>query len=173
MPLSRMVSSTTSGLLGERRGALNSCNCPPLSDNWRSLYLREFAMLTKGSPFAPQPPEPQGAPQTTDQNSTQAPSKTPPNTPPLSPATLDYQAGSDEPPLPQFGRYELLEKLGGGGMGLVFRAIDTQLNRQVALKTIREGVFADGQEIGRFRTEAQAVAKLHHPNIIAIYDIGN
>ncbi|MBI3762399.1 MAG: serine/threonine protein kinase [Chloroflexi bacterium] len=130
-------------------------------------------MLSKGPGFVPQPPEPKGNPQTTDpQLTTQAPSKTPPITPPLSPVTLDFPSGNDEPPLPHFGRYELLEKLGGGGMGLVFRAVDTQLHRQVALKTIREGVFADGQEIGRFLNEAHAIAKLHHPNIISIYDIG-
>ncbi|MBI3410079.1 MAG: serine/threonine protein kinase [Planctomycetes bacterium] len=96
------------------------------------------------------------------------------------PSTEDFsvdfptpQATEDESGLPhRLGRYELLEKIGGGGMGIVFRALDTELQRTVALKTIREGVFAESQEVERFINEAQAIAKLNHPNIVAILDIG-
>lgn len=72
----------------------------------------------------------------------------------------------------RLGRYELLEKLGKGGMGYVYRARDTKLNRTVALKRILEGVFAEGEDIKRFTNEARALARLDHPNIIPILDIG-
>jgi serine/threonine protein kinase len=68
--------------------------------------------------------------------------------------------------------YELLEILGKGGMGVVYRARQTSLDRIVALKMIRSGEFASPREIQRFFAEARAVAKLRHPNIVAIHDVG-
>ena len=70
------------------------------------------------------------------------------------------------------GRYEVLEKVGGGGMSLVYRARDLYLNRMVAIKVLREHLTNDEEFVARFRREAQAVASLSHTNIVSIYDVG-
>lgn len=69
--------------------------------------------------------------------------------------------------------YEVLERLGTGGMGIVYRARQISLNRIVALKTIRRGEFASDQEVQRFLAEARTVATLDHPNIVSVYDVGS
>lgn len=70
------------------------------------------------------------------------------------------------------GRYRLLELIGSGGMAVVYRAVDTLLQRPVAVKVLREGFAGDPAFLARFQREARAAANLDHPNIVTVYDVG-
>jgi tRNA A-37 threonylcarbamoyl transferase component Bud32 len=93
-------------------------------------------------------------------------------------AVMDLPDGDDsEPqveatPLPVVAGYEIGDLLGQGGMGLVYKARQAALQRHVALKMIISGANASADERARFRTEAEAVARLQHPNIVQIYEVG-
>lgn len=73
----------------------------------------------------------------------------------------------------RLGPYEILALLGAGGMGEVYRANDSRLNRDVAIKILIESFATDGDRLRRFESEARAIAALDHPNIIAIHDLGS
>ena len=69
-------------------------------------------------------------------------------------------------------RYEMIEKIGNGGMATVYRATDKILKRDVAVKILRDEFTTDEEFIKRFEVEAQSAARLTHPNIVSIYDVG-
>jgi hypothetical protein len=76
-----------------------------------------------------------------------------------------------DPAQSQLGNYHLISKLGQGGMGVVFRAREPKLDRDVALKLLAAGVWSSPEIVARFRAEAQLAARLHHPNIVPIFEI--
>ena len=70
-------------------------------------------------------------------------------------------------------RYQILERIGEGGMALVYKALDHRLNRYVAVKIMRDEMAEDDELRRRFTTEAHAVAMLSNPNIVAVYDVSH
>jgi serine/threonine protein kinase len=92
----------------------------------------------------------------------------------LPPTLLDLHRAATLPPPPPFPElpgYELLQELGRGGMGVVYKARQTNLNRLVAVKMLLPVIPITAEQLARFRIEAQVLARLNHPNIVAIYDI--
>ena len=73
----------------------------------------------------------------------------------------------------KIGRYEILELLGSGGMGSVYLARDTELERKVAIKILNSEIRQNANHVKRFKIEARAASKLNHPNILMIYEVGD
>jgi WD40 repeat protein/serine/threonine protein kinase len=73
---------------------------------------------------------------------------------------------------PRLAEYEVIDELGAGGMAVVYRAVHRRLRRTVAIKVLRAGVRARADDVARFQTEAQAAARLQHPNIVQVYEVG-
>ena len=92
---------------------------------------------------------------------------------PVNEEPLDFLTSSDQPgELGRFGGYRVLRVLGSGGMGIVFEAEDTQLRRPVALKVLRPMLASSGSARKRFLREARAAAKINHPHVVNIYQVG-
>ena len=85
----------------------------------------------------------------------------------------ELESPPDEMIITRVADYDVLRVLGRGGMGVVCRARDRLLGRDVALKLMHSGVLASDEELRRFRTEAEAVARLRHPNLVSIYEAGD
>ena len=92
--------------------------------------------------------------------------------PPADPSGPDASGRSAPVRVRRVGAYELLRELGRGGMGIVYKAHSLKLDRLVALKMIRSGVNASDEDVKRFLSEAQAAARLDHPHIVPIFEIG-
>lgn len=95
------------------------------------------------------------------------------STPTVTVAQRPAMIAANVPQLPTaFGQYELLQEIGRGGMGVVYKAWDPSLQRHVALKMILRGIHATAADQGRFRSEALAAGGLTHPNIVPVYQVG-
>src|SRR5271168_1163407 len=88
------------------------------------------------------------------------------------PPPMSGSLSSTLSPGTRFGSYEILQRLGAGGMGEVYRARDTRLDREVAIKTLSLNRGSQPEALARFEQEARSACALNHPNIVTIYELG-
>src|SRR5437899_4769732 len=90
----------------------------------------------------------------------------------MNPLSGPISAASPMPAATRFGPYEIIERLGAGGMGEIYRARDTRLGREVALKTVAAHHYSQPDAVARFEQEARSASALNHPGIVTIYELG-
>jgi hypothetical protein len=150
---------------------------PRWRDDLRQLFeVHEGLVEPPSTPYAPPRPKPAGVPQPTPA-SADSRDRPPTVSPPEAPDPLSWPKTVLEPltagSLPErFGRYRILRRLGQGGMGSVYLAHDTDLDRQVALKVPQLSARNEPEVVERFLREARAVATLEHPNVCPVFDVG-
>src|SRR5208282_2849576 len=91
----------------------------------------------------------------------------------MNPSPMSGSLSSTLSPGTRFGSYEILQRLGAGGMGEVYRARDTRLDREVAIKTLSFERCSHPEALSRFEQEARSASALNHPNIVTIYELGH
>jgi serine/threonine protein kinase len=84
--------------------------------------------------------------------------------------SMDFNSNTD---VTRIGKYDVVNVLGRGGMGVVYRAIDQNLSREVAIKTLTEGIQGDSEMLARFYDEGRKTASFKHPNIVTIFELGD
>lgn len=168
--IARYLDSARAGDAVDRQDLL--AQNPDLLDDLQSFFIEHDQMMAAAN-HRTEPPV------TASAEAFQSPTM-----PELNPATLPANATvndgttdaalrlPDGAKVRYFGDYELLEEIARGGMGVVYRARQVNLNRIVAVKMILSGRLADDDDVARFRAEAEAAANLQHPNIVAIHEVG-
>jgi serine/threonine-protein kinase len=86
---------------------------------------------------------------------------------------VDFPDRTQTPGITRIGKYDVIEELGRGGMGVVYRGIDKQIGREVAIKTLTEGFSGDPAMLSRFYDEVRILGRLNHPNIVTVYEVGD